>query len=498
MPVAASLRQALVLAFSAKYVVTLIQFAMMVIVARILAPEDIGIYSVAAVFAGIAYLLRDFGVANYIVQERELTRDRLKAAYLVNVLMACVVATILWVASGPIAGIYEEDGVADLLKLACLQILLIPVGATTMAFLKREMAFSSIVRADILSTLVNAVVTIAAAYLGAEYLAMAFGAISGIVVTILYAQIIRPDFVPLLPGAVSQVRHVIGYSTVASAAQIVRHAGESSTSWILGRSMGMHPVGIISRGEGTTQIFDRLIMEGIQHVFAAYFATLNRAGEEMKARYLYASSSLLCIAWPFYAVVALLAVPTIHVLYGDQWFEVAELLPWLCLWRAFYSMTAVADPVLLGLGEVRALLRIQVVTNVGRIGLIILAMTESLMSVVILLALVHGPLRLFSYYVPLRRLFGITALDYVKSSWRPLCFAACAAVVPAIVDWSLDDPDSLQESLWLLTLGGAGAAVAWAAGVLSIGHPMLEELLRLPVVGPLLHRIGGRSKRRPA
>ena len=53
------------LAFSAldSYVAMVLQIASTVIIARILTPEQTGVFAVAAVFASLASAFRDFGVA---------------------------------------------------------------------------------------------------------------------------------------------------------------------------------------------------------------------------------------------------------------------------------------------------------------------------------------------------------------------------------------------------------------------------------------------------
>ena len=67
-------------------------------------------------------------------------------------------------------------------------------------------------------------------------------------------------------------------------------------------------------------------MDGVSPVVLPAFAASDRAGENLKALYLTATSNLLAIAWPFFTVQALMAFPIINLLFGDQWDAAAPLL----------------------------------------------------------------------------------------------------------------------------------------------------------------------------
>ncbi|HEU4375150.1 MAG TPA: oligosaccharide flippase family protein, partial [Telluria sp.] len=71
-----STRVSLLFSFVEKYVLVLLSLASGMIISRLLTPAQTGIYSVAAVLLGVAQVLRDFGVGQYLVQERELNQAK--------------------------------------------------------------------------------------------------------------------------------------------------------------------------------------------------------------------------------------------------------------------------------------------------------------------------------------------------------------------------------------------------------------------------------------
>src|SRR5262245_52109166 len=89
----------------------LIQLASMVVLARILTPGEIGIYSVAAAVVLLTAMIRDFGVAEYLIQEQDLSRDTMRAALAAQILVSWMLAVLLFLSSGALAAFYNEPGV---------------------------------------------------------------------------------------------------------------------------------------------------------------------------------------------------------------------------------------------------------------------------------------------------------------------------------------------------------------------------------------------------
>ena len=72
----ASIRTALIQTVATNYLKLALQVVGLVVLARLLGPEEIGIYSIAAIFAAFAQDLRNFAVGQYIIQEPAVDMGR--------------------------------------------------------------------------------------------------------------------------------------------------------------------------------------------------------------------------------------------------------------------------------------------------------------------------------------------------------------------------------------------------------------------------------------
>jgi O-antigen/teichoic acid export membrane protein len=475
-----SFRAALFYSGGSRYFILGIEFLASLLLARLLAPEDFGIYSVAVVFAGLAQILRDFGVANYVVQEAKLTPTRLRAAITVSLIGAWSLAFALLAAADPISAIYETPAIRDVLQVLVLNLVLTPFGAVTLAYLRRERHFRAYFTISAASTIVRLATNIALAVAGAGYMSLAWAAVAGTLASVVGAMIARPPQVPRLPG-LRELPQVLSFSWKAAAVDLVGHLGNTAPDWIMGKTIGMEAVALFSRAQGLPSLFSRAIMDVLRPVVGPHFAQREQA--DLKKPYVYAVFCLTGIAWPFYANLALFALPTIRLLYGEQWVDAAPLLSWWCASSAVYALVALTDTVLMGLGHAGGLLRVQPLLQGTRIAVVMVSSHWGLEAVVISLLLVVSPIRLVLYQRLLARHLGVSLRDYVPVVWRGLTVTGMSLLAPALLlvtGWSAQVPPPVS-----LLLAVAGAGIGWAGGLLLFRHPLTDELVRV------FHRVPG-------
>ena len=119
-------RRALVFSFAERYALIIINLASNLLIARLLTPAEIGVYSVTLAVMSIAQTLRDFGVASYLIQEKELTDDHVRTALGVTLVIGVGLALVLAGAAPWVADFYREPRMRNLVWLASLNFLLLP------------------------------------------------------------------------------------------------------------------------------------------------------------------------------------------------------------------------------------------------------------------------------------------------------------------------------------------------------------------------------------
>jgi len=120
------IRRSLAYSFAERYASLAVQFISTILIARLLSPQDIGIYSVGAGVIAIAHTFRDFGVSTYLIQESELTQERQRAAFTVTLTVAWLLSLVVFISAETISSFYGDEGVCDVLVVLAVNFLQLP------------------------------------------------------------------------------------------------------------------------------------------------------------------------------------------------------------------------------------------------------------------------------------------------------------------------------------------------------------------------------------
>lgn len=470
-----ALRLAVLFSLSDKYLSQALAIITMAIMARLLTPAETGLFLVAQAVILLAESFRDFGIGSYIVQERNLGRAELRAAFTVSLLLSLLMGVAILSGSDWIAGWYGEPGVAPLLTVATLGFLIMPFGGPSIALLRREMRFQALAAINVAAAATNFAVTAGLGSAGLGAISYVWGSvISGAVVTAL-AIACRPEpgiFRPSLAGW----RRVTSFGSVAVLVTVANMAYDLLPRLVLGRILGLGAVGLVVRATTVVQLPDRVAVQGLQPVVLSAMAALARSGGDLKQAYLRGHAMASALQWPALLMLALLADPVVRALLGTQWQEASSLVRILALGTMALAPSFMTYPLLVAAGRVRDALTASLISLPPSVLIILLAAHQGLEAVAVGMALV-APLQMLTALVFVRRATGLTWADLANSSAASVAVSASTLVLPMLVVlWS---PTGLALDWSQTAAAVAGGALGWAAGIWLTGHALTGEVVGL-------------------
>ncbi len=479
-----SIRKALAYAFTTRYFALAIQFVSTIILARLLTPVEIGIYSVGAAIIMIAQTLRDFGTSTYIIQERELSRERLATAFTVTVIVAWSIAAGLWLIAEPAARFYIEPGVRAVLQVMALNFLLLPFGSISAAMLRRDMNFQAIMYIGIASTLAHSGSSVLFAWLGWGFISLAWGAVCGSIVSVLGAMIANPRNFIFRP-TLRERHRVLSFSLRSSVSSIAAEAGHAAPDIVLGKTLGMEATGLFSRAMGFVQLFERLLQDVLRSVMLPYLAEAERIGADVSQKIRIALENIVSVSLIMVALTGTLAEPLVLLLFGEQWRGAVPLAQILCIAMAIRCTGPTLSAALVAGGHIRLIMYANVLTTC--------------MKFVLLAAFsVHGLVAAAMGYV-VAEVLNILILIFICNrsgyfSWRSFVsiFSRSALITgisvgPALI-WSITPltTSSFVEMTSNVLISGAISVAIWLVLIWKTNYAPYPELSRL--IGTMLSR----------
>ncbi len=465
-------RKSLFLSFGQNYISFIIQFLVSLIIARLLTPAEIGIFSVAMVAIGFAHTLRDFGVSSYIIQEKELTPEKVRAAFALTLITAWTMAAVIGLSSSYAAEFYREPGIKSVMLVLSLNFFLIPFGSVPMAYMHREMDFKHISLIKIFPSIIGSLTTLGLAYAGFSYHSMAWGSVVGNVCTILLVQVWRPKNLPLLPGF-KEIRKVFSFGMLSNSMMILNDVCQGGPDLIIGRLSGMAMVGYFGRSRGLISMFETLVMKSLWNVALPHFAEQSRTENGVKDGFLRSMTYVSALAWPFYINLGLLAHPIIVVLYGKQWEPSVPLLQLLSIASILTTPFLLLGSMLTAIGQMKQ-------------NVYFLTIYSTILTILIFLAAPFGLVAIGSVFIganlvaslifimQCRIVLEVSLWEMVQALRKSAEVAMASAIFPAFI---LLSDGILPESLWFkLLFGLAGCLLGWIAGIFLLRHPLRNEI----------------------
>ena len=112
-----SIRRSLAISFLRRYTGMAVGVVSTIVLARLLTPEEIGLYAVVASLTPIANHIREFGVGRYLIQTTELTEDNVRTAFTLTLVIAWSIAVLFFIFSPFVAEVFDESTVQQILMV---------------------------------------------------------------------------------------------------------------------------------------------------------------------------------------------------------------------------------------------------------------------------------------------------------------------------------------------------------------------------------------------
>lgn len=412
-----SLRRALIFSFAGKYTSMVMEFVSVMVISRLLSPAEIGIYSLAAGTIVIGQMLRDFGLSLYLVQEKELTDEKIQSCFTISILLCWCIAAIYYFSAGAISRFINHAEVEFLVQILAINFLMIPFGTFTLSLLRREMKFGSIMFIDVSTTSMRVCVAISLAVAGYGVLSLAYASVAGAAVTVLlsffYTQRKHYRF------NFSNIKEIAKFSSFVSATNIISELRNTIPEIVIGKNISADAVAYFSKAIGTMGLFAKLINQALGPVIQPYISKINRESGKLDYPVYYITNVMLALQWPFCVFIFLFADEVIYLLYGDQWGETVPVLRVFALLQLLNAFTPMWDQLLNTVGRVQFIFRNTLMLFIIRTALVIGLIDYGILMIAMSFIIVPF-IKTFFMLPEMIKTFGLTYSKLAKIYWTNL------------------------------------------------------------------------------
>ncbi len=302
----------------------LLRVASMVILARLLAPEDFGVVGMVTAVTGFMGLFKEAGLSDAAVQGASVNQEQLSMLFWTNVALGCGLALVSAASAHSVAAFYGEPRLFWIMLAAGPSFVFAGLATQHRAVLRRNLRIHVLAIIDVVSLVVSIAVSIAMAVAGCGYWALVASTIvlpaGGAVGAWLGAA-----WVPSRPRRRSGVRPMMIYGGTVTLNSMVVYLAHNVEKVLLGRFWGAEVLGIYGRAYQLVSLSTDSLQSTLGSVAFPALSRVQADPRRFRSYFLRIYTFFLSLAVPITVGCAVLADDIVHVFLGPQWHAAASV-----------------------------------------------------------------------------------------------------------------------------------------------------------------------------
>lgn len=320
----------------------------LLVLARLLAPEDFGLLAIGLTAVTVLMTLSDFGIQAALIQRPNVQQQDYDAGWTIGVVRATLVVLVILLAAPWIAELFGDLRATPIIQVLAIGVIIDALASVKLASLNRKLQFRSLAILHLAAATATTVVAIAMAPTYGVW-ALVAGALAESLTNTVISYIVAP-YRPRLRLQHSAVSGLLNYGRWMFATGIIIMIANAGLRVIISRYLGVAELGIFYLAGRLAFLPYHAIVEVVESVTFPLYSRLqdnvNKARELFRASILGTATLLI----PSCLVLAAVAPGLIEHVFGDRWAGTTQAIQILAISSPLGLLGYAVIPMLKGFG----------------------------------------------------------------------------------------------------------------------------------------------------
>jgi len=403
------------------------QFVILIVMARVLMPEDYGVVAMLAIFLAVFQTIIDSGFSAALVQKQDRTEVDYSTVFYFNIGISIVLFLVLFFSAPLIAEFYNTPILTSVTKVAAINLLIIAFSVVPRAKLTVLIDFKTQAKASLTAVVISGTVGIWMAYNGFGVWALVYQSLlnNGINTLLLW---ILSRWRPMWVFSMKSFKKLFSFGSKLLASALLDTIFRNIYTLVIGRKFAAQQLGYFSRADQFAQFPSANLSGIIGRVAFPVMCELQNDEEKFKNafnKFLRISSFII---FPLMIGMAALAEPFIRLVLTENWIGSVVLLQILCLAFIWFPIHGLNLTLLQAKGRSDLFLRLEIIKKT--VGIVILVATIPFGLIWMCVGLVASSivcLPINAYYT--KKYFNISLFQQMKQVFPSLVLSGSMGVL---------------------------------------------------------------------
>lgn len=324
------------------------------LLARLLTPDDFGLFSLTMIALGLSEAATQTGVNLTILQAKQTINYFINTAWVIAIIRGFIIGAIMIALAIVLSQFFHQPQLLFLITWASLVPMIKGFINPAIIRMQKEFAFFADTSYRLAITTIEAILTIVLVMLFDSV----FAWVTAIVLTALFEVVISQVFVkprPRFEYQASRAKTILQNAKGFGLQSLLSYLTENMDNLIIGRINGTFDLGLYQPTYSLAHELNYEVAKSANHGVLPVYTKIKDDKKRLRRAFFKAAGAAAGLAFlvslPFLIAPALI----IRIIFGTQWGGAVELLPWLVVAGWLQALAMIGYSLLMGLNKVKAM-----------------------------------------------------------------------------------------------------------------------------------------------
>jgi lipopolysaccharide exporter len=315
----------------------------LIILARLLAPNDFGLFGIALLAMSTVGTFSEMGFTTALIQKKKNINQYLDTAWTVSIIRGIVLFILLFISAPYVALFFNNPEVSLLIQIIGVAFLLAGFTNIGIVHFQRELEFNKQFAYKISATLADFIVVVVAAFILRNVWALVFGQLIGSLAGLIASYAVHP-YRPHVRLEMHKAKELFGFGKWVLGLTILMFLLHQGDDAFVGKVLGITMLGFYQMAYRIANMPTTEITHVISQVTFPAYAKIQNNLPRLRESYLRVLQFIACVSFPIAGLIFILAPDFTRLFMGEKWMPMVPAMQVLALWGFISSIGATTIP----------------------------------------------------------------------------------------------------------------------------------------------------------
>ena len=316
------------------------QFAISIVLARLLSPDDYGLLGLTGIFTVVCTALVNGGFTTALIRKKDATDDDFNTAFICNLGMSLLVYAVVFLCAPLIANFFERQELIALVRVSSLGLIIGALGLVQRTRLTKRIDFKTQTKITLVSTVVSGIVGIGMAIAGFGVWALVAQQLTTQTLSTILLYIYN-RWLPRFRFSTESFHELFGFGWKMMVSALIDSIWKELYQVVVGKFYSPATLGQYTRARHYAKLFSSNLTTVVERVTYPVLSSIQDDKERMVSAYRrIIRTSMFITAVALFSLGAV-SEPLIYCMIGPKWHDAATYLPLICITFSLYPLHAI-------------------------------------------------------------------------------------------------------------------------------------------------------------